>query len=55
MIVLGAFLKAKPVIKLENVRKGLEKSLPERHHRLIPLNLSAIQKGQENLEIVHKV
>jgi 2-oxoglutarate ferredoxin oxidoreductase subunit gamma len=55
MIVLGAFLKAKPVIKLENVKKGLEKSLPERHHKLIPLNLEAIKKGQENLEVVQTV
>ena len=55
MIVLGAFLKAKPVIKLENVKKGLEKSLPERHHKLIPLNLQAIQIGQDNLEVVQSV
>jgi 2-oxoglutarate ferredoxin oxidoreductase subunit gamma len=55
MIVLGAFLKAKPVVKIENVKRGLEKSLPERHHKLIPLNLKAIEKGQENLEVVQKV
>ncbi|MEI7422634.1 MAG: 2-oxoacid:acceptor oxidoreductase family protein [Prolixibacteraceae bacterium] len=55
MIVLGAFLQAKPVIKLENVKKGLEKSLPERHHKMIPLNLMAIKKGQENLEIVQEL
>ncbi len=55
MIVLGAFLQAKPVIKLENVKKGLEKSLPERHHKLIPLNLKAIEVGQANLEIVQKI
>jgi 2-oxoglutarate ferredoxin oxidoreductase subunit gamma len=55
MIVLGAFLKAKPVVKIENVRRGLEKSLPERHHKLIPLNLKAIELGQENLEVVNKV
>jgi 2-oxoglutarate ferredoxin oxidoreductase subunit gamma len=55
MIVLGAFLQAKPVIKLENVKKGLEKSLPERHHKLIPLNLKAIEVGQVNLEVVQKV
>jgi len=54
MIVLGAFLQAKPVVDIENVKKGLEKSLPSRHHKLIPLNLQAIQKGQENLEVVHK-
>ncbi len=55
MIVLGAFLQAKPVVKIENVKKGLEKSLPERHHGLIPLNLQAIQKGRDNLEVVNKV
>ncbi len=53
MIVLGAFLKAKPVVKLENVKKGLEKSLPERYHKLIPLNLEALEIGQRNLEVVH--
>ena len=55
MIVLGAFLQAKPVIKMENVKKGLEKSLPERHHKLIPLNLKAIEVGQANLETVQIV
>jgi 2-oxoglutarate ferredoxin oxidoreductase subunit gamma len=33
MIVLGAFLQVKPIVKLENVQRGLEKSLPERHHK----------------------
>lgn len=55
MIVLGAFLKAKPVVKLENVKKGLEKSLPERSHKLIPINLKAIEVGQSNLEVVQTV
>lgn len=47
MIVLGAFLKVKPIVKMENVIKGLEKSLPERHHHLIPLNKQAIDRGME--------
>ncbi|MEA3450795.1 MAG: 2-oxoacid:acceptor oxidoreductase family protein [Bacteroidota bacterium] len=47
MIILGAFLKLKPIVKLENVIKGLKKSLPERHHHLIPLNEEAIKKGME--------
>lgn len=55
MIVLGAFLKAKPVVQMENVKKGLEKSLPGRHHKLIPLNLKAIKVGQDNLETVQQV
>jgi len=49
MIVLGAFLKAKPIVKIENVRKGLEKSLPERHHQLIPMNLEALILGEQEL------
>ena len=47
MIVLGAFLKIKPIVKLENVVKGLKKSLPERHHHLIPMNEKAINRGME--------
>ncbi len=50
MIVLGGYLKVKPVISLDNVERGLKKSLPPRHHKLIPLNLEAIRKGQEIVE-----
>jgi 2-oxoglutarate ferredoxin oxidoreductase subunit gamma len=52
MIVLGGFLKVRPVVSLEDVEKGLIKSLPERYHKLIPLNLEAIKKGQEIVERV---
>ncbi len=52
MIVLGAFLKIKPLVKMENVLKGLKKSLPERHHHLIPMNESAIKVGLEKVETV---
>ena len=48
MIVLGAFLKIKPIVQLENVIEGLKKSLPERYHHLIPLNKEAIIKGMES-------
>mgnify|MGYP001336748554 CR=1 FL=1 len=47
MIVLGAFLKKKPIIEMENILKGLKKVLPERYHNLIPLNEEAIKKGME--------
>jgi 2-oxoglutarate ferredoxin oxidoreductase subunit gamma len=47
MIVLGGFLKVKPVIRLENVIKGLRKSLPERYHNLIPMNEKALERGME--------
>jgi 2-oxoglutarate ferredoxin oxidoreductase subunit gamma len=55
MIVFGSFLKVRPILKLDNVEKGLEKSLPARYHKLIPLNLEAIQKGQEIVETVQEV
>ncbi len=47
MIVLGALLKIEQLVKLENVIEGLKKSLPERHHKLIPMNEAAIQKGMD--------
>jgi 2-oxoglutarate ferredoxin oxidoreductase subunit gamma len=51
MIVLGAYLKIKPVVKLENLEKGLQKSLPPRYHHLIALNMDAVHKGFDNVEI----
>ena len=47
MIVIGGFLRIKPIIELENVIKGLKKVLPERYHNLISLNEQAIRKGME--------
>jgi 2-oxoglutarate ferredoxin oxidoreductase subunit gamma len=49
MIVLGAYLKMKPLVSMDNVIKGLKKSLPARHHKLVPLNEEAIKKGMESL------
>lgn len=51
MVVLGALLKVRPVVALESVLKGLKKSLPERHHNLIPLNEEAIKKGMSLIEL----
>ena len=47
MVILGGFLKVKPVVKLENVIDGLKKSLSERYHFLIPKNEEALHKGLE--------
>ncbi|HNZ41807.1 MAG TPA: 2-oxoacid:acceptor oxidoreductase family protein [Bacteroidales bacterium] len=55
MMVLGAYLKMKPIIQPEFIRKGLEKSLPERHHKLIPDNEKAIEIGKEIIREVQKV
>jgi 2-oxoglutarate ferredoxin oxidoreductase subunit gamma len=50
MMILGGMLKIRPVVDIENVLLGLKKSLPERHHHLIPLNEAAIKKGMEIIE-----
>ncbi len=38
---------------MENVHKGLEKSLPPRHHHMIPLNEKAIKVGMEEVKVIH--
>ena len=45
MIVLGGLLKVAPVVSTAGVEKALFKTLPERHHGLIPLNMQAIEEG----------
>ena len=45
MVVLGALLGIKELVPMEAVVKGLKKTLPERHHHLIPLNEAAIERG----------
>ncbi len=55
MIALGAFLKIRPIVKMENVLKGLKKSLPVRHHHLIPVNQKAINRGMEIVRGIQKV
>lgn len=52
MIVLGGYLKVNPVVELDNVIKGLKKSLPERYHHMIPDNEKAILRG---MEIIHPI
>jgi 2-oxoglutarate ferredoxin oxidoreductase subunit gamma len=52
MIVLGGLLKVEPMVELESVMKGLKKSLPERHHKLLPMNEKAILRG---MEIINQV
>ena len=47
MILLGALLKCRPVVPIDAVLRGLKKTLPERHHHLIPLNEQALNKGME--------
>jgi len=50
MVILGAYMKLKPIVQLEYVIKGLKKSLPERYHKLIPLNEDAINMGMKHIK-----
>ncbi|WP_243346268.1 2-oxoacid:acceptor oxidoreductase family protein [Parabacteroides sp. FAFU027] len=52
MIVLGGFLKLRPIVSLKSVLEGLKKSLPERHHKLLPMNEKAIQVGIELIQLI---
>ena len=45
MIVLGGLLKVCAVVSTDGLKKALKKSLPERHHNLIPLNMQAVEEG----------
>ena len=55
MIVLGGFLKLKPLVDPEYIHKGLQKSLPARHHMMIPENEKAIESGKDLIQAVHLV
>jgi len=55
MIILGGYLKVRPVVKIENVILGIKKSLPERYHHLIPANQKALDRGMEIIQEVQPV
>ena len=50
MIMLGAYLERKPVVKLESIILALKKVLPERYHNLLPINKQALERGIELVE-----
>ena len=52
MIVLGGLLKVAPVVHDKGVEKALKKTLPERHHDLIPLNMEALKEGAKIIQQV---
>ena len=57
IILLGAFLEKRPIVKTENIISALKKVLPERQHHLIPLNeiaLGICKKLDEAENILHK-
>ena len=47
MIVLGGLLKVCPIVRTNGSNKAPFKTLPERHHGLIPLNMQAVEEGMK--------
>lgn len=45
MVLLGALLANVPLLPLGAVEKSLREHLPEKHHRLLPLNYQALREG----------
>lgn len=45
MVLLGALLANLPVLSIEAIGRALEAHLPARHHRLLPMNREALQRG----------
>ncbi|MDR0941036.1 MAG: 2-oxoacid:acceptor oxidoreductase family protein [Bacteroidales bacterium] len=55
IMVLGGYLKIVPVVSVEFVEQGLYKSLPERAHKLIPLNIEAFHNGASIVEVIQEL
>jgi 2-oxoglutarate ferredoxin oxidoreductase subunit gamma len=47
MIMLGAYLQFRPVVKAESVLQALKEVLPEKYHNLLPINQAALALGAE--------
>jgi len=45
MVACGAYIAKTGALTLESLSEALKKALPERNHRLIPLNIKAINEG----------
>lgn len=54
MLLLGGLIKVRPIVGVEDVIKGLYKTLPERHHHLIPMNEEAIRHGREIIREINR-
>lgn len=52
MLILGGLIKVCPIVSVNDVVQGLHKTLPERHHHLIPMNERAIRHGMDIIQRV---
>ena len=47
IVMVGALTTQSPVLSLEDIARALENHMPERHRKLLPLNIKALQAGAE--------
>jgi len=45
MVMLGALIEKLPILAMDEVKAALNAHLPERHKKLLPNNLQALEKG----------
>jgi 2-oxoglutarate ferredoxin oxidoreductase subunit gamma len=55
MIMVGAFLEKRPIVKMETIVSTLKKVLPEHRHNLIPVNELALKRGKELVHMNEKI
>jgi 2-oxoglutarate ferredoxin oxidoreductase subunit gamma len=55
MIMVGAFLAKRPIVKMETIVSTLKKVLPEHRHHMIPVNEQALKKGSELAQEEEKI
>jgi 2-oxoglutarate ferredoxin oxidoreductase subunit gamma len=55
MIMVGAFLEKRPIVKIETIVSALKKALPEHRHHLIPVNELALKRGKELVHLNEKI
>jgi len=53
-MILGGYLKVRPIVSMDFVKVGLKKSLPERAWKSLPDNEKAIEHGMEVISLEHK-
>jgi 2-oxoglutarate ferredoxin oxidoreductase subunit gamma len=45
MLMLGAYLHFKPLVKPASIEEALKKVLPEKYHHMLPVNMQALHHG----------
>lgn len=49
MVTLGAFIKVRPIVKMDSLINGLERVLSARRREMLSLDKEAIRRGGESV------